>query len=118
MARWSFSSITPRRVAASLFGPTEYSIAPSPWPLASPVTVTHDTLELAVHAHSRAALTPIRPVPPEAGTLKSVTASVTPHRGTVAGAVAVVDEEPQAAARMERMTATREARTCMVMMEA
>jgi len=30
LARWSFSSMTPRRVAASLLGLTAYSIAPSP----------------------------------------------------------------------------------------
>jgi hypothetical protein len=104
-------------VVASVFGPTAYSIAPSPCPLAGPVTVTHATLELAVHAHSRAALTPIRPVPPDAGTLKSVAASVTPQRGTVAGAVDVVDEEPHAAARMARVTTTSEARTYIVSME-
>jgi hypothetical protein len=54
------------------------------------------TLEFAVHAHSRAALIAMRPVPPAAGTLISVVASVTPQRGTVAGAVDVVEEEPQA----------------------
>ena len=39
----------------------------------------------------------IVPLPPDAGTLSSDSPSETLHRGTVAGAVDVVEEDPQAA---------------------
>ena len=98
LALWSFSSITARRVEASLFDDTTYSTDPSPCPLDTPRRLSHGAFELAVHAHSRAVVMASDPVPPDAGTLRSVVASVTPHRGKVAGAVEVVDEDPQAVA--------------------
>jgi len=62
-----------------------------------PRNVNHAAVEFAVHAHSRAVVTVIVPPPPDAGTLSSESPIETLHRGTVEGAVDVVDEVPQAA---------------------
>ena len=51
--------------------------------------------DAADHAHSRAVVTVMRPVPPSAGTVASVALSVTPQRAIVDGAVTVVVDDPQ-----------------------
>jgi hypothetical protein len=71
--------------------------------------VSHAAFEFAVHAHSRAVVTASVPLPPDAGTVRSVAPIVTPQRGTVAGAVDVdvVVDEPHAAAAIARAMAIR-----------
>ena len=60
--------------------------------------MSQDTVELAVHEHSRGVVTLSVPVPPAAGTERAVEPIVTPQRVTVEGAVAeVLDDEPHAA---------------------
>ena len=79
---------------------------PSPCPLDAPRNVNHAAVEFAVHAHSRAVVTLIVPPPPDAGTERSVSAIETLHRGTVEGAVDVVEELPHAAPVTAANTAT------------
>ena len=70
---------------------------PSPWPLPPASIVSQGFSEDAVHAHSRAVVTAIAPVPPAAGSGVSGPVTDTPHLDTVAGEVIVVDaDEPQA----------------------
>src|SRR5687768_5282876 len=51
--------------------------------------------DAADHAHSRAVVTVMRPVPPSGGIVASVALSVTPQRAIVDGAVTVVVDDPQ-----------------------
>jgi hypothetical protein len=111
LARWSLSSITPRRDAGSLFAAATYSTLPSPCPLLGPLNVSHAAVELAVHAHSRLVVTASAPRPPDAGTLSSEVPRLTEHRGTVEGAVDVDVEDPQPAPA----NATASARTSPVL---
>jgi hypothetical protein len=104
----SLSAMTPRRLDGSGFDAATNSTEPSPCPLAAPRIVSHAEDDEAVHAHSRAADTVTRPLPPDAGTLMSEAPSVTPHCGTVAGAVDVVEEEPQAAEVRAPSSVTRD----------
>ena len=70
---------------------------PSPWPLPPALIVSQGFSEDAVHAHSRAVVTAIAPLPPDAGNGVSGPVTETPHLDTVAGDVIVVDaDEPQA----------------------
>ena len=77
--------------------------------------LSHAAVEFAVQAHSRAVLTPSVPLPPDAGTLSSAVLTVTPHRGTFAGAVEVEDEEPQPAAVAAATIARSDASARVVM---
>jgi hypothetical protein len=51
------------------FGRTRYATRPSPVPDAPDVTVIHEALLVAVHAHVFVVLTSTEPVPPSTGTL-------------------------------------------------
>jgi hypothetical protein len=82
-----------------------------PWPLEVPRMVSQAALELAVHAHSRAVVIARVPLPPEAGTLNSAPATDTPQRGTLAGAVDVLDEDPQPAPAVAAASITNRATT-------
>ena len=50
---------------------------PLPLPLAPPVTVNQDLLLTLVHAHPAGDVTPVEPVPPFAGTSRSLARSHT-----------------------------------------
>jgi hypothetical protein len=104
--------MTARRVVGSEFDAATYSTDPLPWPLEEPRMVSQAALELAVHAHSRAVVIGRVPLPPDAGTLSSPAGTDTPQRGTFAGAVDVLEEDPQpapaaAAASMTKTATTR-----------
>jgi hypothetical protein len=57
--------------------------------------LSQPTSAAADHAHSRAVVTVMRPVPPSEGTVASVALSVTPQREIVDGAVTVDVDDPQ-----------------------
>jgi hypothetical protein len=96
-ARWSFSTMAPRRTVGSGLDAASNWTAPSPCPLTPALMLSHALSDDAVHAHSRAVVTAICPVPPVAGTGAAGGASETAHLETVAGEVTVVlPDEPQA----------------------
>lgn len=94
-ARLSLSAMPPRRVTGSPLAATRYSIEPSPCPLLEPEMLSQPTSDAADHAHSRAVVTVMRPLPPSAGTVASIPLSVTPQRAIVDGAVTVDVDDPQ-----------------------
>src|SRR3954466_797416 len=91
--------MAPRRTAGSGLEAASKLTVPSPWPLAPALIVSQGFCTSAVHAHSRAVLTVISPVPPPAGSGEPGGVTATPHFDTVPGEVTVVvPDEPQAAA--------------------
>jgi hypothetical protein len=105
-ARWSFSTMAPRRTAGSGFDAASNWTAPSPWPLTPALMLSHGLSDDAVHAHSRAVVTAICPVPPDAGTGAAGEETDTPHLETVAGEVTVVLPDEPHAVRLTARTAS------------
>jgi hypothetical protein len=104
-ARWPFSTMAPRRTAGSGLDAASNWTAPSPWPLTPALMLSHVLSDDALHAHSRAVVTAICPVPPVAGTGVSGGETETPHFETVAGDVTVVDPDEPHAVRLTARTA-------------